>query len=314
MTSIHTPPPAQAGQAGDDPKPLLPIVPRFRLGRWISAAIALVLVARFVQFLITNPNWQWNVVGDYLFSSVVLRGLFLTVLLTVVSTALGLVLGGITAFMRLSSNPTLRIAASAYIWFVRSIPPLVLLLLIFFLGALAPTLSLGVPWGPSFISWQTNEVITRFTASVVGLGLYLGAYTGEILRGGILAVPRGQFEAAQALGMTDGLLMRRVVSPQAIRVIIPAMANEMITMFKATSLVSVIGATELLTTVQLVYARTFEIIPLLMVACLWYLLITSVAMLGQVKLEEKFGRGYTRSTAPRPSFARRVLTLRGGAR
>lgn len=291
----------EPGGASDN-GPLLPIVARRHVGRWVSAAVALVLVAMFVSFIVTNPNWQWSIVGDYLFAQVVMQGLLLTVILTVVSTAIGLVLGAVTAFMRLSANPTFRIAASIYIWFIRSIPPLVLLLLIFFLAALLPRISLGVPFGPEVVSFSTNDLITRFTAAVVGLGLYLGAYTGEILRGGILAVPRGQFEAAQALGMTDTLLVRRIVSPQAIRVIIPAMANEVITMFKATSLVTVIGAAELLTTVQLIYARTFEIIPLLMVACLWYLFITSIAMLGQSRLEEKFGRGYTRSSPTTPAW------------
>lgn len=273
-----------------------PIAAKRHPSRWISAAVGLVLLAMFVHFMLTNPNWQWDVVRQYIFSPVVMRGLLLTVILTVASTAFGLVLGAITAFMRLSSNPTLRITASLYIWFIRSIPPLVLLLLIFFLAALLPRISLGVPFGPEFVAFSTNELITRFSAAVVGLGLYLGAYTGEIFRGGIIAVPRGQFEAAQALGMTDTLLVRRVVAPQAVRVTIPALANEMITMFKSTSLVTVIGAAELLTTVQLIYARTFQIIPLLLVACLWYLLITSFAMLGQRKLEQRFGRGF--SAAP----------------
>ena len=293
--------------------PLPPIVARFRPVHWIAAVIGVLVLVRVAVFLVTNPNWRWDVVGQYLFAPVVLRGLLVTVVLTLVSTALGLAVGVLTAYMRLSSNPTLRIAASAYIWFVRSIPPLVLILLIFFFGALVPVMSIGVPFGPDLLSVPANEVITRFSASVVALGLYLGAYVGEILRGGVLAVPRGQFEAARALGMTDGLLMRRIVSPQAVRVVIPAMANEVITMFKATSLVSVIGAAELLTTVQLTYARTFEIIPMLMVACLWYLLITSIAMLGQVRLERRYGRGYA-ATPTGPTSLRRVLTLRGGAR
>lgn len=291
--------------------PLRPIVARRRPGRWLAAAVGLVLLAMFTNFLVTNPNWQWDVVREYLFSPVVMRGLLLTLLLTVVSTAIGLVLGAVTAFMRLSSNPTLRIAAGLYIWFIRSIPPLVLLLLIFFLAALLPRISLGVPFGPEFVSFDTNQVITRFSAAVVGLGLYLGAYTGEIFRGGVIAVPRGQIEAAHALGMTDALLVRRVMAPQAVRVIIPALANEMITMFKATSLVTVIGAAELLTTVQLIYARTFETIPLLLVASLWYLLITSVAMLLQARLEQRFGRGFAAAKTKVP--LRSALRRAGGA-
>jgi polar amino acid transport system permease protein len=197
----------------------------------------------------------------------------------------------------------LRVVASLYIWFVRAIPQLVLLLLIFFFGALVPTLTIGIG-EVTILSAETNDVIDRFGASVIGLGLYLGAYLGEIFRGGILAVPAGQFEAAKSLGMGNTLLMRRIVAPQAIRVIIPAAANEMITMFKATSLVSVIGAAELLTTVQLVYARTFQVIPLLMVACIWYLLITSVAMVGQMGLERRYGRGYSRKVLKKTEGAR----------
>lgn len=276
-------------------RPPLPIARRPAIGVWLTTAIALLLLYKVIEFLVTNPNWQWDVVAKYIVNEAVLRGLWLTLMLTLVSTALGLVLGVITAYMRLSSNPTLRIAASLYIWFVRAIPQLVLLLLIFFFGALVPTLYLGIG-DITIVSAETNDVIDRFGASVIGLGLYLGAYMGEIFRGGIMAVPAGQFEAARSLGMGNTLLMRRIIAPQAIRVIIPAAANEMITMFKATSLVSVIGAAELLTTVQLIYARTFEVIPLLMVACIWYLLITSIAMVGQMWLERRFGRGYSRTT------------------
>jgi len=299
VTSIETEGQSKDHQVSDE-RPVFPIGGRRHVGRWVTAIVAIVLLAMFANFIVTNPNWQWDIVGKYIFSPIILQGLFLTVLLTFVSTAIGMVLGGVTAFMRLSSNPTLRIAASLYIWFIRSIPALVLLLLIFFLGALLPRLSLGVPFGPELVSFRTNELITRFSAASVGLGLYLGAYSGEVIRGGVIAVPRGQFEAAQAVGMTNGLLMRRIVAPQAIRVIIPALANEMITMFKSTSLVTVIGFSELLTTAQLIYARTFEVIPLLMVACLWYLLITSIAMLGQWRLEERFGRGFTHSRQRTP--------------
>lgn len=285
---------------------LMPIVARRRTGHWVSAGMGVVIAIMLLNFFISNPNWQWDVVAAYVFSPLVIQGLMLTLVLTLASTALGLLLGAITAFMRLSSNPTFRLAASLYIWFIRSIPQLVLILFIFFFAALVPTLSVGIPFGPEIFSLQVNDVITRFNAAVVGLGVYLGAYVGEILRGGIMAVPQGQFEAGKALGMTDALLMRRIISPQAIRVIIPAMANEMITMFKATSLVSVIGAAELLTTVQLIYARTFEVIPLLLVACLWYLLITSVAMAGQSRLERHFGRGYALAST-KESTIRRIF-------
>lgn len=286
------------------------IVPRRNIGRWVSAAIGVLAAIGIVNFFVANPNWQWDIVGEYLFSPIVLQGLQLTLILTALSTVLGLFLGVITAYMRLSSNPTFRVVASLYIWFIRSIPQLVLILFIFFFAALVPTWSLGIPFGPELVSVQVNDIITRFSAALIGLGVYLGAYVGEILRGGVMAVQKGQIEAAQALGMTNWLLMRRIVSPQAIRVVIPAMANEMITMFKATSLVSVIGAAELLTTVQLIYARTFQTIPLLVVACIWYLVITSIAMAGQSQLEKRFGRGYTQYTRSKRPLLRR-LTLKG---
>ncbi|MER6878444.1 amino acid ABC transporter permease, partial [Amycolatopsis sp. NPDC000673] len=228
----------------------------------------------------------------YLFSADILRGLLNTVLLTLISSAAGLVAGVVVALMRLSDDPVLRWVATAYIWFIRAIPALVLLLLIFFLGALLPKLSLGVPFGPEFLSVPTNRLISQFSAAVVGLALVLGAYSAEIFRAGILSVPAGQLEAATALAMTRRQRLRRVVLPQAIRVIIPPLSNELVTMFKNTSLVSVVGYTELLTTVQLIYGRTYQTIPLLLVACLWYLVLTSLAMIGQRCLERRFGRGF----------------------
>ncbi|MBN9748427.1 MULTISPECIES: amino acid ABC transporter permease [Amycolatopsis] len=261
--------------------------------RWLTAGVALVLAAMFAHFLITNPRWDWRLVGGYLFSADILRGLLNTVLLTLISSAAGLVVGVVVALMRLSGDPVLRWVATAYIWFIRAIPALVLLLLIFFLGALLPKLSLGIPFGPEFLSVPTNRLISQFSAAVVGLALVLGAYSAEIFRAGILSVPAGQLEAATALAMTGRQRLRRVVLPQAIRVIIPPLSNELVTMFKNTSLVSVVGYTELLTTVQLIYGRTYQTIPLLLVACLWYLVLTSLAMIGQRYLERRFGRGFT---------------------
>lgn len=295
---------------------LPPIVARRRPGTWIAAAVAVVLLAMFVHMVVTNPNWEWPVVGQYLFDKQIMLGLLRTVYLTLAASALGLVLGVVVAAMRLSANPVLNVAAALYVWVIRAIPALVLLLFVFFLAALLPTISLGVPFGPSFVTVPTNELISRFSAAVFGLSLYLGAYSGEIFRGGVLAIPAGQFEAARALGMTDLVMMRRIVMPQTVRVIIPALANELITMFKNTSLVTVIGYTELLTTAQLIYAKNFETIPLLLVACLWYLTLTSIAMLGQSRLEQRFGRGF-RARNERASLkdtVRNALRAGGGSR
>jgi polar amino acid transport system permease protein len=291
---------------------LPPIAPRRRPARWIVAAVVLVLFAMFVHMVLTNPNWQWSIVGGYLFDTQIMLGLLRTIYLTLAASVVGLVIGLCVAAMRLSSDPTLRLVAALYVWVIRAIPALVLLLFVFFLAALLPTVSIGVPFGPSFATVATNSLISRSTAAVLGLGAYLGAYSGEIFRGGVLSVPAGQFEAARALGMADLTMMRRVVMPQTIRVIIPALANELITMFKNTSLVTVIGYAELLTTAQLIYAKNFETIPLLVVACLWYLTLTSLAMIGQARLERRFGRGFI-TRQQRATLRETLRTLRGSS-
>lgn len=272
----------------------LPIRSRIRIREWISYVLAIYLALALIQFLVFNKNWQWDVVGTYLFSQVVMEGLLRTVQLTVLTTLLGLALGVVTAFCRMSSLTVLRTMAVLYIWVMRAMPPLVMLLLVFFFGALAPTIALGIPFGPSLASVSSNDLISRFSAAIIGLAIYLGAYTGEILRGGVLALPSGQFEACRTLGIAPRKAYLHILGPQLVRVTTPALANEVITIFKATSLVSVIGYAELLTTVQSIYARNFQTIPLLTVAVIWYLVLTSIAMFGQSRLERHFGRGFNR--------------------
>lgn len=273
---------------------MLPIRSRAGIGKWISYVGAVYVALVLTQFLVFNENWHWDVVGSYLFSQVIIEGLLRTVQLTFATTLLGLALGVVTAWCRMSSLAVLRTFALLYIWLMRAMPALVMLLIVFFFGALAPTISFGIPFGPSFIGVESNDVITRFSAAVIGLAIYMGAYTGEIIRGGILALPAGQFEACRSLGLAPRKAYLHILGPQLVRVITPSLANEVITTFKATSLVSVIGYTELLTTVQSIYARNFETIPLLTVAVLWYLVLTSIAMFGQSRLERRFGRGFNR--------------------
>jgi len=272
----------------------LPIRSRTSLAQWISYAVAIFVALVLLEFFAFNPNWRWDVVGSYLFSEVVLQGLLRTVQLTFATAALGLLIGVITAWCRLSSLPVLRTFAVLYIWIMRAMPPLVMLLIVFFFGALSPTISLGIPFGPDLASVPSNELITRYSAAVIGLAIYLGAYTGEILRGGIMALPAGQYEACKSLGIAPARAYLHILGPQVIRVITPSLANEIITIFKATSLVSVIGYAELLTTVQTIYARNFQTIPLLTVAVIWYLVLTSIAMYGQSRLERHFSRGFNR--------------------
>jgi polar amino acid transport system permease protein len=287
-------------------------VPVRHPGRWVAAAVVLVLVAMLVHTLATNPRFEWDVIGQYFLSQRVLKGVGITILLTVVAMAIGIVLGVILAVMRLSANPLLAGASWIYIWFFRGTPVLVQLLFWFNLAFLYPRISIGVPFGPSFAHANANDVISALTAAILGLGLNEGAYMAEIVRAGILSVEHGQVEAAQALGMTRAQTMRRIVLPQAMRVIIPPTGNETISMLKTSSLASVITVTELLYAVQLIYSANFKTIPLLIVASIWYLIMTSVLTVGQYYLERYYARGAARElpSTPLQRLRRNLLITR----
>jgi polar amino acid transport system permease protein len=280
-------------------------------GRWLAAAVVLVLVAMLVNTLVTNPRFQWSVIGQYFLSHRVLEGLGITLLLTVVAMVIGIVLGVVLAVMRLSSNPLLSSASWAYIWLFRGTPVLVQLLFWFNLAALYPKISVGVPFGPSFAEFNANDLISGIGAAILGLGLNEGAYMSEIVRAGILSVEHGQSEAAQALGMRRALTMRRIILPQAMRVIIPPTGNETISMLKTSSLASVITVTELLYAVQLIYSVNFQTIPLLIVASIWYLIVTSLLTIGQYYIERHYARGSARQLPPTPwqRFRRLLFTF-----
>ncbi|WP_188192714.1 amino acid ABC transporter permease [Nonomuraea sp. SYSU D8015] len=267
-----------------------PIVPLRRPGRWAAAAVLAVLAAMAVSFVVTTPALRLDLVAGYLLERSIMRGLLLTIELTVLAMLVGVVLGTALAIMRLSDNPLLRWVAAAYVWLFRGTPILVQLLFWFFLGAVMPRISLGVPFGPEFFSVPVNVLITPFTAAILGLGLNEAAYMAEIVRAGIGSVDRGQREAAEALGMRPALVYRRVVLPQAARMIVPPTANETISMLKLTSLVLVIGLPDLLTSAQLIYGRNFQQIPLLIVASIWYLVLTTLLTFAQSKLERRLGR------------------------
>jgi polar amino acid transport system permease protein len=273
-------------------------VPVRRPGRWIAAAIVLVIAAALVRSVITSPGFQWGVVGEYLFDAPILKGLVVTLELTVIAMAIGVVLGVILAVMRLSPNPLLSRASWLYIFFFRGTPVLVQLLFWYNIAALYPKLSLGIPFGPAFVHPNANTLITAFRAAILGLGLNEGAYMAEIVRAGIISVDEGQTDAAQSLGMTRVQTLRRIVLPQAMRVIIPPTGNETISMLKTTSLASVITVTELLYAAQLIYSVNFKPIPLLITVSIWYLVCTSVLYVGQFYLERHYGRGATRGAAP----------------
>jgi polar amino acid transport system permease protein len=240
----------------------------------------------------TNPRFGWGTVGHYLFSSRILHGLLVTLELTAVSMVIGIVLGIVLAVMRLSPNPLVAGASGFYIWFFRGTPVLVQILFWSFISALYPKISLGIPFGgPEFVHANANTLITPFLAAILALGLNEAAYMAEIVRAGIISVDEGQNDAASALGMTRLQTMRRIVLPQAMRVIIPPTGNETISMLKTTSLVSVIAYPELLYSAQLIYAVNYLQIPLLLTACIWYLVVTSILSVGQFYIERHYGRG-----------------------
>jgi polar amino acid transport system permease protein len=275
-------------------------VPVRHPGRWGSGAIVLVLAAMLIHMLVTNPNLEWNVFGKFFFEGGVLKGLVATLELTVIAMAIGIVGGIVLALMRLSANPMLSSAAWLYIWFFRGTPVLVQLIFWFNIKALIGDVSLGIPFGTTFITWDVNSLVTTFIAAILGLGLNEAAYMSEIVRAGILSVDEGQTEASQALGMRRLKIMRRIVLPQAMRVIIPPTGNETISMLKTTSLVSTIAFTELLKAGQDIYNANYKTIPLLIVVSTWYIVITSVLSVGQYYLERYYGRGSSRELPPTP--------------
>ena len=268
------------------------IKPARRPGQMVIAAVLIVVGVVLLRAVVTNDRFQWGVVGHYLFDPQILGGLVLTIELTVVAMALGIGLGTLLALGRRSANRVVSAASVLYIWFFRGTPLLVQLIFWYNLAALYPQLTVGLPFGPPFVSVSTNSVVTSYGAAILGLGLNEGAYMAEIIRSGIESVDKGQREAGLSLGLTDQRAFRRIVFPQAMRVIIPPTGNQVIGMLKYTSLVSVISLAELLYSAELIYARNFEAIPLLITASVWYLIATSVLMAGQRRLERHFGQGW----------------------
>ena len=276
-------------------------VPVRHPGRWIAAAIVLVIAVAVVNSMATNRNFQWNHVGQYLFDGRITGGVVTTIELTLAAQGLGIVLGVLLAVMRLSPNPLISFGSWIYVWFFRGTPVIVQLIFWYVgIAALYPTINLGVPFGPQFIHIHSTSVISGFLAIVLALGLNEGAYMSEIVRAGIISVDEGQNEAALSLGMTRLQTMRRIVLPQAMRVILPPTGNETISMLKTTSLASIAAGTELLSEAENIYNANYEVIPLLIVASIWYLALTSVLYVGQYYLERYFARGSTRELPPTP--------------
>ncbi|WP_037364387.1 amino acid ABC transporter permease [Amycolatopsis orientalis] len=287
-------------------------VPVRHYGRWIAGVIILFLAFIVIRSVVTNSALQWPVVGEYLFDNRILNGLKNTLLLTVLSMIIGIVGGVLLAVMRLSPNLLMSGAASVYIWLFRGTPLITQLVIWNFLALAYSKIGLGIPFGPTFISWDTNTLINQFVASLLGLGLNEAAYMAEIVRGGIQSVDSGQLEAASALGMSRGKTLRRIILPQAMRVIIPPTGNETISMLKTTSLVVVIGYFELFVSAQTIYSQNYKTVPLLIVAATWYLFMTSVLTIIQLYIERYFARGTSRATAQKNKWGARMLGYRFG--
>ena len=264
----------------------------------MAGLVVLFLAVAVLGSMATNKRFEWSVVRQFLTSSQILHGLLITLELTASAMAIGIAGGILLAVMRLSPNPLVAGTSWLYIWFFRGTPVLVQILFWYFIAALYPTIAIGLPLGgPQLGHLNLTVLITRFVAGMLALGLNEAAYMSEIVRAGIISVDEGQTEAAQALGMTRLLAMRRIVLPQAMRVIIPPTGNETIGMLKTSSLVSVIALTDLLYASQIIYARTYQTVQLLIVASVWYLICTTILSIGQYYVERHYARGTRRQPA-----------------
>ncbi|MFD7185130.1 amino acid ABC transporter permease [Streptomyces sp. NPDC056637] len=311
-TKASTPSTAPADGAAAPAAGAIKAVPVRRPGRWITGALCLLLGAALLHAVVYNPRFQWDVVGHYMTAGRILHGLLTTLELTVIAMVIGIVLGVVLAVMRLSDNPIARAAAWLYIGFFRGTPVLVQLIFWFNLSALFPHIALGVPDGPDLLLIDVNVLITPFAAAILGLGLNQGAYMSEIVRSGIVSIPHGQRQAAAALGLSRRHTMRRIILPQAMRVIIPPTGNETVGMLKMTSIVSVVALSELLYSAQSIYTMTYETIPLLIVVSFWYVVITTILTIGQTFIERHYSRGATPGQAPSigQRFRRNLSPLR----
>jgi polar amino acid transport system permease protein len=278
--------------------------PRIRLKRpvdYLSWAVAVAVIVGLVYTLVTNENYRWGVVLKYFTADSVINGIWITLMLTIISMGLGIALGLVLAVMRSSSQLPVSALAGLYITFFRGTPVLVQLIFWFNLAALYPHLSLGIPFTDVSMPVNVNELLSPLTAALIGLTLNQAAYMAEIIRGGFAAVGRGQLEAAESLGMHGFTKLRTVIIPQTMPTIIPPTGNQFIGMLKETSLVSVLGVADLLQSAQSIYARTYETIPLLIVASLWYLIMTVTLSVPQSMIERRFSRSSRTGRSSRPA-------------
>jgi polar amino acid transport system permease protein len=285
----------------------LRIVPARHPLQAVGTLLAILVILAVLQSVLGNARWGWDVFAQWFFSAPVLAGLGRTLLLTAEGTLLGLLLGTALALARVSGSPLLAGVSWGYVWLFRSIPLIVLLLLLNNLGFLYETITIGVPYTSiHFFSYPTTQLISPFAAAVLGLSLNQAAFSAEIIRGGILSVDQGQMEAAAALGLPRWRQTSRIVLPQAMRSILPGAFNDVINLAKGTSVVYILALPELFYTIQVIYRRNLEVVPLLMVATIWYLIILTLLSLVQVQVERHFSRGALREQAPRLFTWRRM--------
>lgn len=277
-----------------------PVLPARHPGRTVAGWLLIGLLAVVVGVALTNPRFEWDVVVEYFTTERILAGVWLTLWLTGVCMLLAIVIGTIVAVGRLSANPVVSRISWLYVWAFRGVPVLVQLVLWFNLSALFPSILIEIPGIGVIADWETNDLITPLIAAILGLALHESAYMAEIIRGGIQAVDEGQTEAAMSLGMRRFAILQKVVLPQAVPIIIPPTGNQLIGLLKYSSLVSVLAVPELLYSAQLIYQVNFKVIPLLIVATIWYLIITSVLSIGQFYMERYFARGRARALPPTP--------------
>lgn len=275
------------------------IVPARYPARTIGTVVAALIILAVTHSTLTNERWGWPVFAEWFFAEPVLVGLGRTLLLTALGTILGFALGTVLALARVSGSPLLAGLSWTYVWIFRSIPLVVLLLILNNLGYLYETIWIGVPYTQiSFFTWSTTQLITPFFAAVLGLTLNAAAFSSEIVRGGILSVDQGQLEAAAALGLPRRRQASRIVLPQAMRSILPTAFNEIIALAKGTSQVYILALPELFYTIQVIYRRNLEVIPLLMVATVWYLIILTVLSIVQHQIERHYSKGALRTPLP----------------
>lgn len=288
------------------PEHTIKVVPARYPWRIVGAVAALFVLAIVVQSVAFNPRWEWGVFARWFFDPVILEGVWQTLLLTLIGTVLSILLGGALALARLSPSWLLSGLAWAYIWLFRSLPLIVVLIVLYNFSYLYDTLSVGIPFtGIHWASYQTINVLGQFSTAVVGLTLVQSAYTAEIIRGGFIGVDHGQYEAAAALGLPASRRTLRIILPQALRTILPSGFNEIISLAKGTAMVYVLAMPELFYTIQMIYNRTQQVIPLLMVGAVWYLAITSVLSAIQYLVERGLARSERRSAVNAPSRRRR---------